>query len=124
MSDEVVFETVAPVIPVLDLAAALDRYSRLGFTVKSYGHGTGYGFAYRGNVSLHVTEWDEHDPGRTAAHVYIYVSNADAVRAEWIASGVAGRFGDVLEREYGLREFGYVDPDGTLHRVGSRLENS
>jgi hypothetical protein len=59
MSDEVVFETVTPVIPVLDLVRALERYRKLGFAVRAYGHGTGYG---------------------------------------------------------------YVDPDGTLHRVGSRLD--
>lgn len=37
----------------------------------------------------------------------------------WIQAGVDGRFGEVRATEYGLREFGYVDPDGTLHRVGS-----
>jgi hypothetical protein len=56
--------------------------------------------------------------------VYIHVSDADAVRAEWTASGVEGRFGEVQETEYEMREFAYVDPDGTLHRVGSRLDKS
>ena len=60
-----------------------------------------------------------HDPRRTGSVVYIYVSDADAVHAEWTASGVDGRFGEVRDTDYGLREFGYVDPDGTLHRVGS-----
>lgn len=115
------FESVSPVIPVLDLAAALDRYRKLGFTVSDYGHDTGYGFADRGSVSLHLTEWDEHDPKRTASVVYIYVSDADAVRTEWIDARVEGRFSEVLDREYGLREFAFVDPDGTLHRVGSRI---
>jgi hypothetical protein len=49
------------------------------------------------------------------------VSDADAVRREWVASRVEGRFADVGDTEYGMREFGYVDPDGTLHRVGSRF---
>jgi hypothetical protein len=121
MSDELVFEDVTPVIPVLDLGSALERYRALGFTVRAYGHGTGYGYADRGNVSLHLSEWDDHDPKRTASVVYIYVSDADAARAEWTASGVQGRFGETQDTEYGMREFGYVDPDGTLHRVGSRL---
>jgi catechol 2,3-dioxygenase-like lactoylglutathione lyase family enzyme len=122
MSDEVVFGTVAPVIPVLDLAEALERYRTLGFEVRAYGHGTGYGYADRGGVSMHLSEWDEHDRKRTGSVVYIYVSDADAVRAEWAACGVKGRFGEVRETEYGMREFGYVDPDGTLHRVGSRVD--
>jgi hypothetical protein len=121
MSGDVVFEDVAPVVPVLDLAAALGRYERLGFDVRAYGHGTGYGFVARGNVSMHLTEWDEHDPKRAASAVYVYVSDADAIHAEWARAGVDGRLGDVSETEYGMREFAFVDPDGTLHRVGSRL---
>jgi hypothetical protein len=121
MSDRVVFEDVTPVIPVLNLAAALERYRRLGFAVRAYGHGTGYGYADRDQVSLHLSEWDEHDPKRTASVVYLYVSDADAVRAEWAAAGVEGRLGEAQETEYGMKEFGFVDPDGTLHRVGSRL---
>jgi catechol 2,3-dioxygenase-like lactoylglutathione lyase family enzyme len=115
-----VFERVVPVVPVTDLDAALERYRRLGFSVRAYGHGTGYGFADRDDVSLHLTEWDEHDPTKTASVVYMYVSDAEAVRKEWLAAGVDGRFGEVRQTEYGMDEFGFVDPDGTLHRVGSR----
>lgn len=115
------FDDVAPVIPVRDLEAALERYRRLGFRVHAYGHGTGYGYAERGNVSLHLSEWDEHDPLRTGAHVYLYVGDADAVHAEWTASGVEGRFTEPGDTDYRLREFAFVDADGTLHRVGSAL---
>ena len=121
MSRSAEFDDVVPVVPVRDLAAALERYRRLGFSVRAYGHGTGYGYADRGGVSIHVSEWDEHDPTRTGSVIYFYVSDADAVRAEWMAAGIDGRFGEVRDTEYGMREFGYVDPDGTLHRVGSRL---
>jgi len=119
--DDVLFSKVALVIPVLDLDAALDRYRRLGFTVHPYSGDDRYGFADRGAVSLHLSEWSEHDPKRTASVVYIYVSDADAVHAEWVTAGVEGRFSEPSDAEYGLREFGYVDPDGTLHRVGSTL---
>jgi catechol 2,3-dioxygenase-like lactoylglutathione lyase family enzyme len=115
------FEDVVPVVPVRDLQEALERYRRLGFAVRAYGHGTGYGYADRDGVSIHLSEWDEHDPKRTGAVVYLYVSDADAVRSEWAACGVDGRFGDVRDTDYGMREFGFVDGDGTLHRVGSRL---
>ena len=122
MPDAVVFERVAPVVPVLDLDAALDRYRRLGFVVEPYTGGERYGFVDRDGVSLHLTEWAAHDPGRTAAQVYIYVSDADTVHAEWTASGVEGRLRQPFDTRYGLREFAYVDPDGTLHRVGSQLK--
>jgi hypothetical protein len=116
-----VFDSVAPVLPVLDLDAALERYRRLGFDVRAYAGPDRYGFVRRGAVHLHLSEWAEHDPRRTASQVYLYVSDADAVRGEWAAAGVEGRLSAAAETAYGLREFAYVDPDGTLHRVGSPL---
>ena len=99
-------------VPVRDLQAALDRYRRLGFKVRAYGHGTGYGYADRGRVSIHLSAWDQHDPERTGSVIYLYVSDADAVRAEWVASGVEGRFTEAADTEYGNREFGFVDRYG------------
>jgi catechol 2,3-dioxygenase-like lactoylglutathione lyase family enzyme len=121
MPTPIVFEDVAPVVPVRDLQAALERYRQLGFEVRAYGHGTGYGYAQRGAVSIHLSEWDEHDPNGTGAVAYLYVSDADAVRAEWASCGVEGRLGEIRNTAYGMREFGFVDSDGTLHRVGSKL---
>jgi len=117
----VVFESVAPVIPVRDLQAALDRYERLGFTVNRDSGEPTYAFADRGQVSLHLTEWDEHDPKRTAAAVYLYVSDADALHAEWSALHLPGRLTPPEDTPYHLREFAYIDPEGTLHRAGSPL---
>ena len=115
------FAGVAPVIPVRNLQAALERYRRLGFAVSAYGHGTGYGYAERDAVEIHISEWDEHDPKRTGSVVYLFVDDADAVREEWLASGVDGRIGEAFDAGWGKREFVYVDPDGTAHRVGSPL---
>ncbi len=109
-------------MPVRDLGAALERYRRLGFDARAYQGPERYGFADRGDVSIHLTEWAEHDPLRTASSVYLYVSDADALHAEWAAlEDLAGRLADPDDTPYGSREFAYVDPDGTLHRVGSRL---
>ncbi|MBV9174514.1 MAG: hypothetical protein JOZ81_31015 [Chloroflexi bacterium] len=47
--------------------------------------------------------------------VHFYVSDADAVHPEWAAADVEGRSGEPHGTDCGLREFGYVDPDGTLH---------
>ncbi|MCK2213277.1 VOC family protein [Actinomadura sp. ATCC 31491] len=119
--EHVTFEEVAPVVPVRDLDAALDRYRRLGFAVRAYQGPARYGYADRDQVSLHLSEWDEHDPARTGAVVYLYVSDADAVHAEWTAAGLPGRFHPPGDTPWGMREFSYVDPDGTLHRVGHHL---
>jgi hypothetical protein len=99
---------------------ALDRYRRLGFDARGYEGPERYGFADRGSVSIHLTEWAEHDPLRTAASVYLYVSDADALYAEWKAlENLEGRLIAPCDTPYGLREFAYVDPDGTAHRIGS-----
>lgn len=118
---DIAFTAVAPIIPVRDLDAALDRYRRLGFTVAPYPGPARYGFAECGPVSLHLSEWAEHDPARSAASVYFYVDDADALYAQWSASGVQGRFVEPADTDYQLREFAYVDPEGTLHRVGSPI---
>ncbi|MDE3078194.1 MAG: VOC family protein [Chloroflexota bacterium] len=114
MAAVVVFQDVTPAVPVRDLAAALERYRRLGFRVRAYGHGTGYGYADRDSVSIHLSEWDEHDPKRTGSVVYLYVCDADALRAEWAAAGIEG-LGKVNDTEWGMREFAYVDLRCTLN---------
>jgi hypothetical protein len=116
------FTSVSPIIPVRNLDVALVRYRRLGFDVRSYPGPERYGFVERGSVSMHLTEWAEHDPLRTAASVYLYVNDADALHAEWAAlPDLDGRLMAPVDTAYGLREFAYVDPDGTAHRVGSPL---
>jgi catechol 2,3-dioxygenase-like lactoylglutathione lyase family enzyme len=118
---EIDFASVAPIVPVRDLDIALDRYRRLGFEARGYEGPERYGFVDRGAVSMHLSEWAEHDPLRTAASVYLYVSDADALYSEWAAlKDLDGRLVEPVDTPYGLREFAYVDPDGTLHRIGSR----
>ncbi|MEV6636376.1 VOC family protein [Actinoplanes sp. NPDC051470] len=116
------FTRIAPILPVRDLEVALDRYRRLGFEASAYAGPERYGYADRDGISLHLSEVTGHDPLTTSSMVYLYVSDADAVHAEWAAAGVGGRLSPPRDTAWGLREFSYVDPDGSLHRVGSPLE--
>ena len=120
MAGKIDFKSVSPVIPVRDLEAALERYRSLGFTTELE-DGPRYGFAERSNVSLHLIEWNDHDPARTGSHLYLYVSDADALYEEWSNAGVDGELGELFDAPYGLREFSFRDPDGTLFRVGSAI---
>lgn len=79
------FTWVSPIVPVRDLDVALGRYRRPGFDARGYEGPDRYGFVDRGPVSIHLTEWAEHDSLRAAACVYFYVSDADALYAEWAA---------------------------------------
>jgi hypothetical protein len=124
----VTFERVAPVLPVRNVARALDRYRRLGFEGDAYCEpGVSekddpiYGFLSWGRVELHLTRFAQLDPKTTTSVAYLYVDDADALYASWSAAGVEGRLRAPVDTPYGLREFGYADPDGNLLRVGSPM---
>jgi catechol 2,3-dioxygenase-like lactoylglutathione lyase family enzyme len=121
--NEVTFSDVAPVIAVRDLDRALRRYRKLGFSTRAYEGPDRYGFVGRDGVELHLSESPEHDRTRDGAELYFYVSDAEALYAAWSSSGVRGRFIPPHDTPYGLREFAFVDRDGTAHRVGSPLSS-
>jgi catechol 2,3-dioxygenase-like lactoylglutathione lyase family enzyme len=120
-------QRLAPVLPVRNVAAALERYAKLGFEGDAYreagdeARGPIYGFLHWGTVELHLTRFDELDPNANTSACYLYVDDADALFARWKATGIEGRFVAPVDTPYGLREFAYVDPDGNLLRVGSEL---
>ena len=118
-------ERIAPVLPVSSVAEALAGYAKLGFRAQEYvAAADDYGFLDRDGVQLHVCRVDDLDPTTSTVAVYLYVDDADALLAEWRASGAAGRFHDTEDTPYGLREGAYVDPDGNLIRFGSELDNT
>ena len=115
------FRTVAPVFPVADVMRAMEHYRELGFEVTSHDRGTDYAFARRDDVWLHLAKVDDLDPATSLSAAYLYVEDADALAAEWSATGAEGRFVDPVDTDYGLREGAHVDPDGNLLRYGSPL---
>lgn len=117
---EVTFSNVVPVIPVTDLNRALRRYRLLGFSARAYKGPARYGFVERNGIELHLSESPEHDR-HDGAELYFYVSDADALYTVWSTAGVKGRFIAPHDTDYGMREFAFVDRDGTVHRVGSPL---
>ena len=123
------FERIAPVLPVLDVVRALERYRRLGFQTKPYVQpGTSseenpsYGYLRRGSVEIHLSAFSALDPKTTTSVCFLWVDDADALHAEWAAAGVEGQLRAPFDTPYGLREFDYVDPDGNRLRVGSTLK--
>ncbi len=125
----VAFERVAPVLPVRNVAEALGRYRRLGFQARPYlefGFSTednpSYGYLTWGQVEIHLSGFDQLDPKTTTSVCYLFVDDAEALYAAWSTAGVEGRFRPPIHTPYGKREFGYVDPDGNLLRVGSSMK--
>ncbi len=113
--------SVSPVLPVADLDAAAEHYRRLGFAIERHDGPEPYAFATRDAVTVHLSETTDHDPLRTASHVYLYVDDADALHAAWSTEGTGGRTHAPVDTSYGLREGAHVDPDGNLLRFGAGL---
>jgi hypothetical protein len=111
---------MAAVLPVRDLAAALEHYRRLGFAVSTY-EGGGYGYARRGAADFHLALVPDLAPRTTTSAVYLHVDDAEALYSEWRSAGVEGQFFEPSDTDYGLREGAHVDRDGNLLRFGSPI---
>jgi catechol 2,3-dioxygenase-like lactoylglutathione lyase family enzyme len=109
------FERAAPTFPVRDVDAALAFYATLGFEVRRYAADE-YGFATRDAVEIHLGRGGEID-GRATA--YLFVSDADAVAAEWRAAGAEVH--GPQDTAWGRHEGAMVDPDGNVIRFGSPM---
>jgi hypothetical protein len=119
------FQEVSPVLPVRNVARALEHYRKLGFLVKAYAEGDPadpiYGFVDRDDIHLHLSRFAELEPSANCSACYLKVADANTVHAEWTRAKVPGKLSDPVDAPYGLREFFHIDPDGNLLRVGSEL---
>lgn len=109
--------SVAPVLPVRNVRAASELYTRLGFEVEAFDEE--YAFANRGDIGLHLAQVQRVKPHESMVAVYLSVSDAPALYQEWADAGVEGRLLAPQGTDYGLVEGAYVDPDGNLLRFGS-----
>ena len=108
---------IAPVFSVRDLDLALGHYRRLGFTVRAYTAGYGYGFASRDGVEIHLHVMPDHD--RQPSTAYLFVDDADALAAAWQSTGVEVH--TPQDTDWGQHEGAVVDPDGNTIRFGSPM---
>lgn len=121
-------KSLAPVLPVRDVLAALDNYTLLGFRAKPYQRAeivTGrrlsevlYGFIFRDGLQIHLCQVAGLDPHANLSEVYLYVEDANALHRQWCDSGAEGSFVEPTDTEYGLCEGAFLDPDGNSLRYG------
>jgi hypothetical protein len=121
MSEPTRLTSFSPIFPVRDLQAALAHYASLGFVTTAYAGDAEYGFADRDGVGLHLAVEPGLDPGIGAAEAYLYVTDADALAAEWSRPGIGGRIRPVGDTPYNLREGAHIDPDNNVIRFGSPM---
>ena len=117
------FLRAAAILPVRDVAAAVGRYSALGFEARFYERRQQdgrpiYGFLKRGRIELHLALVPKLDPTANTSAVYFYVDDPDALYAEWSEAPHLGRLTKPEDKEWGMREMTYSDPDGNLLRIG------
>ncbi|MEM1316297.1 MAG: VOC family protein [Pseudomonadota bacterium] len=105
-----------PVLQVGDVAASEAFYARLGFASHGmWGDPPAFCIVQRGEVTLALDQGGEGPvPVNQWWAAYIYVDDAEALRAEFLAEGLAPT---EMHRptEYGCIDFDMVDPDG--HRI-------
>lgn len=106
-----------PILPVRDLDAAADWWSRLpDLTVDRYGGG-GYAFVrFDGAEVAHLAEFTDLDPAQNRAGCYVHVPDVDTLREQCLEAGLSP---SAVRREpWGMSEFRLTDPSGNLLRLG------
>ncbi len=114
----------APVLLVRDVVAAANHYrDAMGFGYERFwGEPPGFVILHRDGMYLMLRQADRPEhvvPHWTVAdklwNVYFWVSDVDALHAEFVARGAKIDYG-LCDQPYGCREFGTQDLDG--HDIG------
>jgi len=116
----------APILPSRDFDATQQFYETIGFELVNRREPPDFTWMIVGRNDLWLHFFPhEHDPHVSNWMVYLHLENpdewADAYRTLGLPKTGIPRFGDILDREWGMREFSLVDPDGTLLRIGRPL---
>ncbi len=121
MADDPPIRTV-PILPVKDLARAMDYYRKLGFAAKAYQDGHQYGFITRGDVEIHLSRAPNLVENQNHCGVYFYLDHGTAapLEAEFRAAGVPVSE-RLAPREWQMNEFALCDPDGNKLIFGEPL---
>jgi catechol 2,3-dioxygenase-like lactoylglutathione lyase family enzyme len=116
-------DTAIPILPALDLDQSIEFYRRLGFQLAGRAPAPeDYALLRREHMELHLFGAPELDPGTCYAAVYLRVTDATQLHAEFAALGLPAegipRLSSLESKPWGMREFHVVDPSGVLLRVG------
>ena len=114
--------SVAPILSVLDLPAALDWYERvLGFAVAwRWGDPVALASVCRDAVELNLGRRGAYGPPGPS-QVYVRVTGVDAYHDQLVRAGVAIQV-PIDDRAYGLRDFSVADASGNRLDFGEEIE--
>ena len=113
---------IVPVLPVKNLARAMDFYRLLGFSARRYQDSDVYAFLTRDGLEIHLRAATDLIVGQNPSGVYFYLADgtAAALEAEFRAAGVSV-LSPLCPREWHMNEFVLSDPDGNLLRLGEDI---
>jgi catechol 2,3-dioxygenase-like lactoylglutathione lyase family enzyme len=109
-----------PIFRVADVPRAIDHYLRLGF--KTSMHDDTYAFAHRDDLTIHLAGPPDDGSTRPAGTIYLHVTDADELAADWRRAGM--HVDGPMVYDYGKNEGSHVDPDGNTIRFGSPARRS
>jgi catechol 2,3-dioxygenase-like lactoylglutathione lyase family enzyme len=113
---------IVPILPVKNLARAIDFYRLLGFSAQTWRHGDSYAFLTRDQLDIHLRTAPDLIEGQNPSGIYFYLADntAAALEAEFRAGGIT-ILSPLTPREWKMNEFVLSDPDGNLLRFGEDL---
>lgn len=118
------FSHFACVLPVTNMNRSLEFYrDKLGFNVTfTWNDPIDYAVLKRGDVGIHLTKSDRKViPTGQHTSIFIFVHDADAVYEEFIGKQVA-MANPIGDRDYRMRDFDLIDPDGYILTFGKGLD--
>lgn len=115
--------SLSPILPVDDVSRAVGFYTDvLGFTVNV--NSPDYAVLQRDTASLHLTKVSNEgvlQAIRGHMSIYLDVQNIESLWTHVSQFKDRYKIRDLFDREYGMREFHIIDPDGCLVFVGQEI---
>ena len=113
---------VVPVLPVRDLARAMDFYRTLGFTAHAWQNGDTYAFLHRDSSELHLRAVPKLDPALNPTSTYFFLNTgtAESLVNQFEAAGIEIAQ-PLTPRPWGQREFVLRDLDGNQLIFGESI---
>lgn len=110
-----------PILPARSLADTREFYERLGFETVGWWPETfgGYAILVKDDLELHFFHFAELDPTKSYAQCYWRVTDADALYHQMTRTGI--QLTAPEDKPWGMREFAFGDPNGTLVRIGQPM---
>ena len=114
------FSHAATILPVVDVQRSVIFYTeKLGFDLTfSWEEPMTYAVLKRGGVSIHLTERGDHNtPSAQHCILYIFVYDIERIYEHCLQEEVEIK-NSLGERDYAMKDFDIVDPDGYIITFG------